>query len=364
MDEVLKYFRRISSIIILLVSSVYAATFLMFPVIAFIEPFYKKTAFKLQAKIASGWFRLVLFVFEVLNGIEIRYYGEDDIQEGESIIMMMNHPSEIDWLFSFSIAQRKKALSNIKVILKNEVRFVPGVGWGCDNLDYIFLTRDWTFDENHIEYKINKYKENECKPWLVIFPEGTDIDDVKLKKSWDFAEKNGFPKFNNVLLPRHKGLHACVEPLRDTIDCVYDLTIGYEGKPTILSCISGTSPRVVNIHIKRYSLDEIPKDENQLQKWLFNRYREKDQMLQYLKENKTYSMPYRIQKPSLSIYASAFLWFYYFMLPITNLFLISSFTRVYFIIAFVYHILNSKYEPLRKLRGLQNAIYSKKEKSH
>ncbi|EGC38927.1 hypothetical protein DICPUDRAFT_27831 [Dictyostelium purpureum] len=354
--------RRFVSIAGLLISSLYAAIFLMIPVII-IEPFFKKLAFTLHYKIASIWFRLVLFVFEVVNNIEIRFYG-DDIPEGESMIMMMNHPSEVDWLFSFSVAYRKKALSKIKVILKNEVRLVPGVGWGCDNLDYIYLSRDWNFDEKHMEYKLNKYIENDFKPWLVIFPEGTDIDEEKLKKSHAFAEKNGYPKFNNVLLPRHKGLHACVEPLRNTIDSVYDVTIGYESKPTILSCVSGSNPKVVNMHFKRYSLNEVPSNEDDLQKWLFKIYAEKDKMLQDLKENGQYSMPYTKTKFEPSFLLTALAWFYYLIIPATHLLIRSNFVKLYFVASIIYYILNSKVEILRKLRGLQNSVYIPKPKQH
>ncbi|KAF2073432.1 hypothetical protein CYY_005249 [Polysphondylium violaceum] len=353
-------FRIFFSTAVILISSLYAAVFLMLPAIM-IRPFFRKLAFQIHHKVASLWFRLVLFVFEVFNGIEVRYYG-DEVGQGEAAILMMNHPSEVDWLFSYSIAQRTKSLSKIKVILKNDVRYVPGVGWGCDNLDYIFLSRDWAFDKSHIEYKLNGFKEMDFKPWIVIFPEGTDLDPVKLKKSWDYSEKNGFPKFNNVLLPRHKGLHAIVEPMRDRLDAVYDITIGYESKPSILSCISGTNPKVVNIHIKKILLKDIPTDEDKLQSWLFGVYKEKDALLQHLKENQTFPCPFKAPRPGLSILASIFIWFKFFIGPLTALIFYSTPVRIYFILAIIYYIFNSKIEELRKWRGLQKDVYKPKPK--
>lgn len=41
------------------------------------------------------------------------------------------------------------------------------------------------------------------------------------------ADINGWPKFKHLLAPRTKGLVVAVNTLRNHIDCVYDLTVGY-----------------------------------------------------------------------------------------------------------------------------------------
>lgn len=43
-------------------------------------------------------------------------------------------------------------------------------------------------------------------------------------KNWIFT---GLQAFESVLYPRVRALQVCVEQLKDTVDCIYDVTIGY-----------------------------------------------------------------------------------------------------------------------------------------
>jgi len=42
--------------------------------------------------------------------------------------------------------------------------------------------------------------------------------DQKSKNSQKFAAENGLPVLKNVLLPKTKGFHACLEALRGSLD--------------------------------------------------------------------------------------------------------------------------------------------------
>ncbi|EFA84063.1 hypothetical protein PPL_03136 [Heterostelium album PN500] len=321
----------------------------MFPCIVLIRPFSYRWYLAANNFSADLWYRMNLFIFEIFNGITVKISG-DDVPDGEGALIMMNHPSEVDWIFTWCLGVRKKSLSNIKIILKDEIKYVPAVGWGCDNLDFIYLTRDWTYDEKHLQYRLEKFKEVGFRSWLTIFPEGTDMEPEKLKKSHDYADRMGYPKFNNVLLPRHKGVQTCLDVLRPTWDAVYDITIGYESKPTIGTCFTGVNPKVVNIHVNRIPIKDVPTDEKQLQDWLFKLYAEKDKLLENLKVHKQFPKP-RITPLPQSTYLVAAFWFscllasFYFMLT-------SSSFRIYTFLTMVFYIVCSKSNTLRTLRVL------------
>lgn len=47
----------------------------------------------------------------------------------KSTIAVMNHRTRLDWLFYFCILYRLNALSQIKIILKDSLKRIPGPGY-------------------------------------------------------------------------------------------------------------------------------------------------------------------------------------------------------------------------------------------
>eukprot|EP01133_Synstelium_polycarpum_P016356 gene16356-19459_t len=338
-------YRGTVTIGLLFLSCLFTVYYYMLPVILFVRPLSHKYYLYANNLIGDLWYRLIVFIFEVFNGVEIRFYG-DDVPDSEGALLMLSHPSEVDWIFTWCLGLRKKSMSNIKIMLKNEIRYLPAIGWGCDNLDFIYLTRDWEFDESHIKQRLTKFQTAGFRPWLTIFPEGTDIDPVKLEKSHAFAEKNGFPKFNNVLLPRHKGVQACLEVMRPNLDAVYDITFGYESKPTILTCMLGQNPMVVNFYINRIPMSEVPTDEAKLQKWLFDLYQKKDHMLEFLKEHKKFPSSYTVPK------TPALFWIFGVITPVFYYLFTSTYFRIYTLLATAFYIATSMSSQIRIFRGI------------
>lgn len=66
--------------------------------------------------------------------------------------------------------------------------------------------------------------------WLLIFPEDTNLSPESLASSKKWAEKNDLHFSDLVLLPRARGLRACLEGLTDSVDWLYDCTIAYEAE--------------------------------------------------------------------------------------------------------------------------------------
>ena len=95
------------------------------------------------------------------------------------------------------------------------------------------------------------------------------------------AERHGLKAPRHVQLPRTKGFVATVQGLREHASAVYDLTIGYvDGVPTLWQMSEGFVP-VVHLHVRRFPIKDLPRGDQEISDWLFRRYEEKDDLLDY-----------------------------------------------------------------------------------
>jgi lysocardiolipin and lysophospholipid acyltransferase len=65
------------------------------------------------------------------------------------------------------------------------------------------------------------------------------------------------------------------------IDTVDDVTIGYEGDipVTEIDLLKGHFPKVVHFHVKRYNINDLPKEDEQIGQWLQKTWDEKENRL-------------------------------------------------------------------------------------
>ena len=96
---------------------------------------------------------------------------------------------------------------------------------------WIFLSRRWEADRPRIQYRIGRLSDpnNRSPMWLLIFPEGTNMSDNTLSISKRWAKKADAPDLDTVLLPRTRGLQFCLQELLQSVEWMYDCTLGYEG---------------------------------------------------------------------------------------------------------------------------------------
>jgi lysocardiolipin and lysophospholipid acyltransferase len=119
-----------------------------------------------------------------------------------------------------------------------------------------------------------------------MFPEGTDRTDHTLRRSRDFAKKNGLKELKNVLYPRSLGFVHMVNEMKSSkfivskrlsfalenyIRYVYDITVAYP-KEIVQNetdmILKGRLARTVHYDICRYDIEELPKTDSGLNKWL------------------------------------------------------------------------------------------------
>lgn len=128
---------------------------------------------------------------------------------------------------------------HIYIILKESLKWIPVLGQGMMFYGFIFLSRKWAKDKPRFSHRLQKLKTRHHGPlsgsqsldpmWLLIFPEGTNLSPNSRESSARFAAKTGVPDLQHQILPRSTGLQFCLNELKDTVDWVYDCTIGYEG---------------------------------------------------------------------------------------------------------------------------------------
>ncbi|XP_018858128.1 probable 1-acyl-sn-glycerol-3-phosphate acyltransferase 5 isoform X2 [Juglans regia] len=183
-------------------------------------------------------------------------------------------------MYLWDLALRKGSLGCIKYILKSTLMKLPVFGWGFHILEFIPVQRKWEVDESTMRQMLSTFKDPQDPLWLALFPEGTDFTEQKCIRNKKYAAENGLPILKNVLLPKTKGFCACLEELRDCLDAVYDVTIGYKHRcPSFLDNVFGVDPSEVHIHVQRIPLDNIPTSEDKISSWLMDTFRLKDELL-------------------------------------------------------------------------------------
>lgn len=73
--------------------------------------------------------------------------------------------------------------ANLRVILKESLRSVPIYGWAMQVMLYIFLSRKREMDIPYIKRMLTYLLCTGPAPSILLFPEGTDLNDSNKKKS-------------------------------------------------------------------------------------------------------------------------------------------------------------------------------------
>ena len=216
---------------------------------------------------------------EAMLGIKVRLIG-DQPPIKQNALVLANHRSMADIVALLSFAWRCGRLGDLKWFVKDQLKWVPGVGWGMKFLDCIFVRRNWQEDKAGIEKLFGTFKENDIAMWLVSFLEGTRYSTRKRDAAQKFAQSRGLYEPKHTLVPRVKGFVTSVEGLRTHLDAVYVITIGYPNDaPSLTKWFSLQIP-TVDLHVKAYPIEELPEDDKSLGDWAYARYREMDERLE------------------------------------------------------------------------------------
>ncbi|NOZ78402.1 MAG: acyltransferase [Acidobacteria bacterium] len=237
--------------------------------------------------LANLWWGACVIVSRHLAGVRVIVTG-DEIPERENAIVVVNHQQMTDIMVILDFALRRHRLGDLKFFVKDILKWVPGIGWGMLFLGCPYLKRNWSRDRSSIDRTFRTLVNERIPAWMVIFAEGTRITPAKLARSVAFASRRGFPSPRHVLLPRPRGFAAAVEGLRSHVTAVYDFTIGYTGGvPTLRQYVSGAVARV-HLHARRFPMESLPEKKRALEAWLYERFLEKDALLDGFYANGTF----------------------------------------------------------------------------
>ncbi|CAD5232030.1 unnamed protein product [Bursaphelenchus xylophilus] len=240
----------------------------------------------LMDRAATFWMVIPLFFLKFVFRIKVRVTG-DEVLYGSPAVVVMNHRTRLDWMYYWLVLWRMNpwlSTSN-KIALKQLLKHVPGVGFGMQVQQFIFLKRDLEVDLPRMTRAVEYYSDMGIPYQILMFPEGTDRTAFTLNRSNEFAKKNGLRELKNVLYPRSAGfLHLVKEMRRNNyLEYVYDVTVAYpqdivQNETDMV--IKGSLPSEVHYHIKRYHVSELPKNEGELNHWLHQIWYEKEQRLE------------------------------------------------------------------------------------
>jgi len=148
------------------------------------------------------------------------------------------------------------------------------------------------------------------RQWIVLYPEGGFLRKRK-ETSQKYARENNLPHLENVSLPRVGALHTIINTLHpkklnaissenhvdvqengkatfhsdkksEPLKWIIDATIGYHnGNPVDLPAMMLMlgKPSKIFVYYRRYPVEEVPTEIDELTKWLYDRFAEKEQLL-------------------------------------------------------------------------------------
>lgn len=85
-----------------------------------------KTPLVAVARIDTMYFPL-LFYTETFFGTQFKAIG-DKLKPNERSVIIMNHRTRLDWLFFIACLLRHTRASNLKIVLKSQLRSAPCIG--------------------------------------------------------------------------------------------------------------------------------------------------------------------------------------------------------------------------------------------
>lgn len=246
----------------------------------FVRPFSNTAHRHIALQFSYSFFLVSTFLLQVWSNVTFKIYG-DALPKKKSCLIILNHSSSADFLIGLAHLAKMEYPSpgNTKSVVKASLASVPIFGTTLRFAEFLFLTRSWTVDRDNFLsslFSLREYGSSVTPFWFVLFPEGTRLTADKIQHSKEYAVSQGAIPFSNVLYPRFKAFIATVSALRDRLDLVVDATYVFNNSPTLENVLAGKADTVIHAHAVCHEMKSLPEDDEHLQQWLLDRWREKD----------------------------------------------------------------------------------------
>ncbi|KAF5140168.1 acylglycerol-3-phosphate acyltransferase-like protein [Vairimorpha ceranae] len=218
----------------------------------------------LQLKIAHKIFFIFCKILNILSDRIFEFEGENLINPRENYLVISNHVNEYDFLVLSNLFNNSENLSNVKYVMKSEMRNYYGIFQILDLLNFLTIERDIKKDEKTIKNYCSRINKAKSAIHLVLFPEGTLITENTINKSKEFRKSKNLEPLDYVLSPRYKGFKVIAEGLKDSnIKKVLDITFTYPEcvQPTLSSILFSNQKYKIKYTMNIHELNSI-KDHN------------------------------------------------------------------------------------------------------
>lgn len=227
------------------------------------------------AAVVWGWWAWSL---QHIMRLKLQVEGDSLIKD-ENAIIFCNHQAMSDIHVLLCLISRTGRLGDLKWLVKDAIKYIPGVGWGMLFMECVFVKRSWSQDQERLIRAFDKYKAEGIPMWMVLFPEGTRFKPSRVEESDRFARENQLTPLHRVLFPRTKGLYTAISGLRGHVRSVYSVTIRYEGETPTLYTLFRRDPVRVQCHVRRIAAEDIPAGAQEFGAWLIEDFYRKDRLL-------------------------------------------------------------------------------------
>lgn len=266
----------------------------------------RKLQYKLGSisKLCSGvlriWFSVFMGHLERFSRLSIVLTG-DAFYPDEHALVICNHRSWADTLIIYSLARQVRMHGDVKFLAKQSLLLFPIFGFAGVALDVVIFIKRQSVSAGRQMVKVFSSlldpRRGDHAYWLINYLEGTRFTKEKRSNALSFARERQLKTLEYVLQPRTKGFVATVHALRNNAKAVYDITIGYqldeneEMHPTFrqMFFLPPLRDRVVHVHQRRIPLEELPTDDEELKKWIYALYEQKDELLRGFHENGSFA---------------------------------------------------------------------------
>ncbi|CAF1293990.1 unnamed protein product [Adineta ricciae] len=258
---------------------------------------HRQFHFRICSFIVGHFLLVITCLLEDFLNIRVVITGDELTKPNVRSIILLNHRTRLDWMYIWMLQSRFKLLDQLKIALKSGIKRIPIIGWGCYHNGFLFLHRQWEKDQDEMKKTIEYYKSSQTPVSLLIFPEGTNLHNkTKLKSNTYASKQTTFNRpYEYCLHPHTTGFTYLLKTMRsnDIIDTVDDITIGYEGEISVteLDLLKGHFPKIIHFHIKRYDVNELPEEDEQVSEWLKKCWDEKENRLEEFYTTYQFDLP-------------------------------------------------------------------------
>jgi lysocardiolipin and lysophospholipid acyltransferase len=174
--------------------------------------------------------------FMFINGFKCNFYQSQTEQKIKELfrgtkdkidIIISNHISTIDFFIIHCILKQYKVF-NMFSIIDPKVKYDAGFGLIMYLGSGIEVNINWQLDKNIIEPQLDDIKlDNKSKYVILIFPEGTRMKEDKLLIAQKFSKDNNIHRYENLLVPKIKGIWTMINHLTKTnrLGNVWDISV-------------------------------------------------------------------------------------------------------------------------------------------